>query len=215
MSAKRRVSAVIFDLDGTLADTFPMIMGAFNAAVSPHTGKTYSDTEIISRFGIPDPAMLRRELPQAAWEEAVEVYHRHYEREHGKVKKFAGVEEMLAQLKQRGIKMGLMTGKGRRSADITVRLLGWAKLFDAVVTGEDVKEQKPAPEGVLLAAKMMGVSPTDCAFIGDSPADVGAGQNAGMVTVVAGWHPVYLEEVRKMGPDVWAEKPSDVVALVS
>ena len=62
---------------------------------------------------------------------------------------------------------------------------------------------------------MMGVSPKECAFIGDSPADVGAGQNAGMLTVVAGWHPVYLEDVRKMGPDVWAEKPSEVVALVS
>src|SRR4051794_28345146 len=105
MSSKRRISAVIFDLDGTLADTFPMIMAAFNAAVSPHTGKTYSDAEVISRFGIPDSQMIRRELPGAAGAAAVEVYHAHYEREHGKVKKFEGAEELLAELKRLGVRI--------------------------------------------------------------------------------------------------------------
>src|SRR3954471_3522543 len=116
----RPVRAIIFDLDGTLADTFPMIVAAWNHAVSPHTGKTYSEDEVIARFGIPDPQMIRRELPGKAGDEADRAYHAAYEREHAIVTKFAGVDEMLAELKRRGIKLAVMTGKGIRTAKITL-----------------------------------------------------------------------------------------------
>jgi phosphoglycolate phosphatase-like HAD superfamily hydrolase len=121
---------------------------------------------------------------------------------------------MLAELKRRGVPMGVMTGKGVRSARITLEALGLADTFGAVVTGEDVTKQKPEPDGPLEAARQLGIAPADCAFVGDSPADVGAGKAAGMVTVVAAWHPVYLEEVRKLGPDVWAQQPRDVLRLI-
>ena len=87
-------------------------------------------------------------------------------------------------------------------------------VFDSVVTGDDVAEQKPHPGGLLAVAKALGVPSRECAFIGDSPADIGAGKNAGMITVAAGWHPVYLDEIRGKKPDVWAEEPADVVRLI-
>src|SRR5687768_9227020 len=215
MIARCTVQAVIFDLDGTLADTFPLIVAAWNAAVTPHTGITYSDADVIARFGIPDPFMIRRDLPGDAGEQADQVYHAYYEREHAAlVRPFEGVNEMLAELRRRAVPMGLMTGKGHRSARITIEALGWRDTFAAVVTGEDVTHQKPQPEGPLLAAKMLGVSPGDCAFVGDSPADIGAGKAAGMLTVAAGWHPVYLDEIRKLKPDVWAESPADLLRLL-
>ena len=215
MESRREIRAVIFDLDGTLADTFPLIVRAWNAAVSPHSGRSYSDAEVISRFGIPDPQMIRRELPGAAGDAADSVYHACYEREHANLaKKFDGVDEMLAALKEKGIKLGLMTGKGHRSARITVNALGWSKAFDAILTGEDVTHQKPDPQGPLLAAKQLGVDTGHCAFVGDSPADIGAGKNAGMLTVAAGWHPVYLDEVRRLKPDAWAEHPMDLLKLL-
>lgn len=210
-----RVRAIIFDLDGTLADTFPLIVSAFNAAIGPHTGKTYSNAEVVSRFGIPDPAMIRRELPGAAGAAADVAYHAHYQKEHaGLVKAFAGIDEMLAELRRRGVPIGLMTGKGRRSAEITLKALGWDRMFAAVITGEDVVKQKPAPDGPLEAARRMGFAPRECAFVGDSPADMGAGKAAGMIVVAAGWHPVYLEKIRAMQPDVWAEAPGDLLKLV-
>src|SRR5580765_1936951 len=155
---------MIFDLDGTLADTFPMIVSAWNAAVSPHTGKTYTDAEVISRFGIPDPQMIRRELPGAAGDEADKVYHAYYEAHHGIVELFPGIREVLTELKRRRVPMGVMTGKGHRTAKITLEALDITDLFGAVVTGEDVTHQKPDPEGPLLAAKRLSVAPTDCAF---------------------------------------------------
>lgn len=207
--------AVIFDMDGTLADTFPLVVAAWNAALSGHAGRAFAAEEVIARFGIPDPAMIRRELPEHLGDAAVEAYHLHYERQHGLLARvFDGVTEMLAAIRRRGLPSGVMTGKGRRSADITLAALGWEQSFDAVVTGEDVERQKPDPEGLLLVCRRLGVVPRDCVFVGDSPADIGAGKNAGIRTIVAGWHPVYLDQLRTMAPDCWADTPTDVVTLL-
>jgi phosphoglycolate phosphatase-like HAD superfamily hydrolase len=140
--------AVIFDMDGTLADTFPLVVAAWNAALSGHAGRQFAAAEVIARFGIPDPAMIRREIPAHLGDEAVEVYHLHYERRHAELARaFDGVTEMLAAIKARGLPTGVMTGKGKRSATITLAALGWdgctgRRMFDAVVTGEDVARQK-------------------------------------------------------------------------
>jgi 2-phosphoglycolate phosphatase len=207
--------AVIFDMDGTLADTFPLVVAAWNAAMRKHAGRDFAAEEVIARFGVPDSAMIRRELPEHLGDEAIEVYHRHYEQQHGPLASaFEGVTDMLAAIKSRGLLTGVMTGKGKRAATITLAALGWERMFDAVVTGEDVTEQKPHPEGLLKVAKQLGVSPGECVFVGDSPADIGAGKNAGIRTIVAGWHPVYLDEVRAMKPDFWAQTPGDVVKLL-
>lgn len=213
-----RVEAVIFDLDGTLADTFALIVSAWNASVGRHTGKVYTDDEVISRFGIPDPQMIRRELTGVsgdACDEAVEIYHAHYADRHAHVvTPFEGIDELLRELRRRHLPLGLMTGKGRRSAKITLEALGWSQIFAAVVTGEDIEHQKPHPAGPLAVARALQIPPQHCAFVGDSPADIGAGKAAGMITVAAGWHPVYLEQIRQMEPDLWAEIPADVLRVV-
>jgi 2-phosphoglycolate phosphatase len=213
MSASPR--AVIFDMDGTLADTFPLVVASWNAAMRRHAGRDATAAEVIARFGMPDPVMIRNALPAHLGDEAVEAYHAHYEREHGSLAQpFDGITQMLAAIKSRGLLTGVMTGKGRRSAKITLAALAWEGMFDAVVTGEDVTHQKPHPEGLLKVAQQLNVSSAECVFVGDSPADIGAGKNAGMRTIVAGWHPVYLDQARAMGPDFWAEKPGDVVKMM-
>jgi 2-phosphoglycolate phosphatase len=218
MLETRTIRAVIFDLDGTLADTFDLIVRAWNAALAPIAGRSYSDDEVISRFGIPDSAMIRRELDTfsraSCGDAAVETYHACYEREHGRVKPFQGIDSMLHALRERGVPLGLCTGKGTRSARITLSALGWSQIFGAIVTGEDVTRQKPDPQPLLKAAAILGVAPAQCAFVGDSPADIGAGQGAGMLTVAAGWHEVYHEKIRAMNPDVWAQTPADVLAIL-
>src|SRR5688572_4876904 len=102
--------AVIFDMDGTLADTFPLVVAAWNAAVSGHAGRTFSAAEVIARFGVPDPAMIRREVPPELGDRCVEVYHRHYEQQHADLARaFDGITEMLAAIKGRGLPTGVMT----------------------------------------------------------------------------------------------------------
>ena len=207
--------AVIFDMDGTLADTFPLVVAAWNEATRAHFGRDCTADEVIARFGVPDPEMIRGAVPEALWDQAIERYHVHYEAEHGAMARpFEGVTEMLAALRRGNKSLGVVTGKGRRSAGISLRALGWADTFDVVITGDDVRAQKPAPDGLLEAARRLGVHPRECVFVGDSPADIGAGKAAGMATIVAGWHPVYLDKLRQLGPDHWAQTPSDVARLV-
>jgi len=209
------LDAVLFDLDGTLADTIPLIVASFNAAIGPVTGRSYSLADVIARFGPPDTGMIRRELPdEAVWRDADEMYHAYYRKHHGKVVVFDGVPEMLAAVRATGLPVGLMTGKGRRSADITLAHLGWAVTFDAVVTGDEAEKPKPNPEPLIQVARMLGVDPRKCAYVGDSPADIKAGRAAGMKTIAAGWHAVYVEEVRALEPDYWGNHPRDVTDAV-
>ena len=205
--------AVIFDLDGTLADTFPLIVASWNAAVSEPLGRAFAPEEVIARFGVPDSVMLRRDLPPAAWERAIQTYHEYYEAQHGMVAPFAGIQEMLDALLQADVPLGLMTGKGRPAADITLRKLGWEGVFGSVITGEDVIAQKPEPEGVLLVAQQLGAAAEHCIYVGDMPVDIEAGRNAGMVTIAAGWHGYYQDRLRLSTPDHWAATPADIVAL--
>src|SRR5687767_7118038 len=106
---------VIFDMDGTLADAFPLVVAAWNAALSGHAGREFAAEEVIARFGVPDSVMIRREVPEHLGDEAVEAYHRHYEAQHALAGAFAGVDAMLAAIRARGLPMGVMTGKGKRS----------------------------------------------------------------------------------------------------
>lgn len=210
----RRFDAVIFDLDGTLADTIPLIAVAFNAAVGPVAGRDFTLEEVIAKFGLPDSAMLRREVGNERWAEVDERYHQTYHALHSMVTKFDGVEEMLNALASADVPMGIMTGKGRRTADITLRAFFGHMYFGAVITGDEAVRPKPAPDGVLEVARQLGVEPGRCVYVGDAPADVKAGRAAGMTTIAAGWHAVYREKVRALRPDVWAERPGEVVEYV-
>lgn len=213
-AAMKEIRAVIFDLDGTLADTIPLICAAWNAAVPMYTHRTYTDEEIIARFGIPDTAMIRREIPGRAAEHAIEVFYHFYETQHHRVRIFEGVSEMLDNLQNRMLPLGLMTGKGRHTADITLRALRWTDLFRSVITGDEVEHQKPHPEGVLKVARELKVDPQHCAFIGDSAADMGAGKSAKMFTIAAAWGSVFNDQLRTLQPDAWADSPGDVTRLL-
>jgi len=214
MRDARRFEAVVFDLDGTLADTIPLIAVSFNAAVGPVAGRDFTLEEVIAKFGPPDSAMLRREVGDELWEEVNERYHQNYKALHSMVTVFDGVDEMLDTLFVADVPMGIMTGKGRRTADTTLAAFFWRMYFGAVITGDEAARPKPAPDGLLEVARQLGVRPERCAYVGDSPSDVKAGRTAGMVTIAAGWHSVYREKVRALGPDVWAERPGEVVGVV-
>ena len=155
-------AAVIFDLDGTLGDTFDLVVAAFNDGTRDLTGRDYSTEEVIALFGIPDASMIRKELKRLAIadpdiDRAVDRYHAAYEAKHDIATIFDGIIPMLHALQQRNIPMGVMTGKGRVSADITVKAFQWSGIFGSVVTGDDVENQKPAPDGLIKVANELNV----------------------------------------------------------
>jgi 2-phosphoglycolate phosphatase len=207
--------AVIFDLDGTLADTFELIFSSWNAAVGPVVGRWFSDAEVIARFGPTEVEMIRREIPPEYHEAAIRRFRQRYEQDHDQLAcVFAGVREMLAALASARVPIGVMTGKGRDTADITLAKLGWTNLFSSVVTGDEITRAKPDPQGLLLVAQQLGIEPASCLYVGDAPADIRAGKAAGMKTVWAAWHPVYADEIAKLAPDLTANSPADVLKIL-
>ncbi len=211
------IQAVIFDFDGTLVDTFPAIHAAWNAAMEPIFGRHFSKDEVISRFGPSDEGMIENELrdhPPEVLEGATARYFRAYNAAHDTIWAFEGIEELLVELEKRALPIAIMTGKGRRAADASLLHLGWMTRFPVVVTGTEVTNPKPAPDGPLLAAQMLGIAPENCVYVGDSPADLGAARAAGMKPVVAGWHLYFEAELRQMAPENWASAPRDVLAFL-
>ncbi|HEX8466092.1 MAG TPA: HAD family hydrolase [Abditibacterium sp.] len=209
-------AAVIFDFDGTLADSIPAICVAFNTALEPLLGRTFSREEVVARFGPTDQGMLAIELRDFAPEvldAAIETYFAAYTRAQNTVVAFEGIENLISELHGR-FPLGIMTGKSRRAADISLSHLGWGAQFGAIVAGDEVAHPKPAPDGPLLAAQQLGVEPKNCIYIGDSPADIGAARGAGMKSVAAGWHAHFLSQLRELSPDFWADHPADVLQFV-
>lgn len=204
--------AVIFDFDGTLLDTFPAIAVGFNAALTPISGRTYSDADVIAHFGPTDEGMISdalQDFPDADFNAAVDRYFAAFEVADQNCPIFPGITELLDELGARQIPLGIMTGKGRRAAEITLHRLKWHGRFGTIITGDDAAP-KPAPDGPLLAARELGVAPKQCVFVGDSPADMGAATAAGMTAVVAGWHGFFHRELRAMKWDFWANSPDEL-----
>jgi len=206
--------AVIFDLDGTLLDTFPAIVRAWNAGMEPLFGRAFEPQEVVSHFGLPDEQVLRAAFPPVFSDEekgaAMERYFAEYRSAHDAIEPFAGIESLLSFLEIRGVPLGVMTGKGRRACDVTLAHFGWTKRFESVVTGSEVTHQKPHPEGPLRVARELGIAPEDCVFVGDSPADIGAAEGAGMFSVVAGWHDFYFAQLKALRPDLWPQSPFEL-----
>jgi pyrophosphatase PpaX len=210
------IQAVIFDFDGTLIDTFPAIHAGFNAAIAPLFGRDFSRDEVIDRFGPPDEGILAIQLKDHSnqvLQDAIEVYYAAYEKSHDSMAPFEGIEALLQELRKLHLPLGVMTGKSRRAADITIAHFGWQDKFDVLVTGDEVPNFKPAPDGPLLAAKLLGIAPENCMYVGDSPADLGAARSAHMMGVVAGWQSYFQEKLRPMNPEYWANTPADVLNL--
>jgi len=193
---KRVVRAVVFDFDGTLADTFPHLCRSFRYALAPFVQREPTDAEIIATFGPPERVNLLMLLqnPQIGrpgaerfLDEAERRYHEHYEGLHDAVRLFPGIVEVLETIRGRRWPVGVFTGKSERSARFALRHVGLEPLVQSVVGGDQVAQPKPAPEGLLRLARHFGLPPEEVLFVGDSPGDIVAGRAANAPTVAALW----------------------------
>jgi len=196
---KRALSCLILDLDGTVADNSDMIIDIYRQILQKYLGRAYSRQEILSLFGPPEGAILKHLLPPESFEDALENFYRLYEERHAER---AFLErQRLKEIRSWGLRLALFSGKGRRSAEITLRKLHLQGIFDVVVTGEDVSRSKPNPEGVRMALMKLEASPEEVLLVGDSPLDIQAGRAAGVETGAALWGTKQRQELLTSAPD--------------
>ncbi len=211
MSTAAPARAVIWDMDGTLVDSSAAVPDAFIETVRRLGGPEMTREEVVSYYDAGAPhVMLGLMLGRTGTPEDGELYHDVLAELGHEVLVHDGVEDVLGELRGRGVPLAVFTGNSVEAARILLGATGLAAYFDQVVGGNQVPNPKPAPDGVLRAAELLGVDPSECLYVGDSPLDVGAGSDAGATPVAAGWGHLYAEEHAV----TIARTPAEVLALV-
>ena len=176
---------MIFDLDGTLTDTFRVCFIAFREALQTSTGQTFTDEDIMARFGPSEEGMLQRWVPDR-WEACLQRYLTVYAREHRRIARtFPGIQTALDALRNRGVPLAVVTGKGPQSAAISLTQLGLTPYFDCVETGSPEGSVKPRCLRKVLAH--WGIAPSGVAYLGDVTSDIEASRAVGLLPLAAAW----------------------------
>ena len=183
---------VIFDLDGTLANTLPVCYAAFHAVFARFVpGRAFTDAEIAGYFGPDEEGVFRQLLPPKEWASALDAFLGEYAAHHDACPApFAGIDAVLDLLHERKILTAVVTGKGAGSAAISLERLDLARRFDLVEAGSPTGAIKAQSIHKVLAA--WGIAPEEAgavAYVGDMPGDVTAAREAGLLPLSAAWAP--------------------------
>lgn len=192
----------IFDIDGTLTSTNQLIFDSFNFVAKKYLNKTFTDEEIIAMFGPPEDHILKH-LCRENYEDARRDYFDYYSGNHWKAELYKGINEILHNLKSKGYPIGIFTGKGKEASLITLTKLEIDHYFDLIITGDDVENHKPSPEGILKIVNHFNLDPKKVLMIGDSVADVVASREAGIKIASVLWDSYGHEEVKLLGSDYY------------
>jgi N-acetyl-D-muramate 6-phosphate phosphatase len=209
--------AVLFDLDGTLLDTAPDMVGALNALrlEKQQTPLPYDEVRSVVSHGA--ARLVKLGFPDADADSFVGLQKRFLDIYGGavsvKTRLFDGMDEVLAELAKRELLCGIVTNKPARLTEPLLEQLGLSALFACVVSGDSVSERKPHAMPLLHAAKLAGVDADQCIYVGDAQRDVQAAHAAGMPALVATYG--YLqsdEDWQAWGGDGFIREPLELLA---
>jgi HAD superfamily hydrolase (TIGR01509 family) len=179
--------AVVFDLDGVLWDGEPLYHEAFNVVLEPY-GYSVTSEDYVNIIGHSVEAAWGWVLNNFKIREDPEKFLRRYneavlELLAQPVEPLPGVRELLAELRSRGLPIGLASASLRQWVNATIRGLHIENAFDATVSASEVEHSKPAPDLYLAAAEKLGIPPGDCLAVEDTGAGIAAAKAAGMFAV--------------------------------
>lgn len=194
------IKAMIFDLDGTIGNTIPLCIKAFRKSIEPLIGRSVGDKEITETFGPTEEGTIMSLIPEN-FEEGVDQYLYHYKDLHKECPKpFEGIVEIIRELKKKGIRIAMVTGKGRKSAEITLEQFEIVDLFEWIEAGS-IKGNRKC-EGITCVIERFNIKPKEAYYIGDAPSDIMAARQAGVGIISAAWSGmVEVDELEELKPD--------------
>jgi phosphoglycolate phosphatase len=213
------IKAVLFDLDGTFADTAPDLGGALNRMraarnlapvsieatrpVTSHGARGLLDVG----FGItPEHADY-----QAMREEFLNLYEQDLCRH---TRLFPGMLELLDGIELRGMRWGIVTNKAERFAKPLMGLLDMGSRAACIIGGDTTGKTKPHPDPLFAACRTIATAPAQCVYVGDDRRDVEAGRAAGMMTVAVTYGYLNGGAPESWGADAIIERPQDLLQLL-
>lgn len=211
------IEAVLFDLDGTLADTAIDLGGALNTLLQQHglPEKNINDLRVHASHG--SATLIQFALNITPEHPDFEMWRQNYLAQYEKCFTqnpvlFDNVNVLLAELAARGIKWGIVTNKPAVFTDRLVPQLNFVVPPNVVVSGDTCGEAKPSVKPMLYACQQIGVLPERCLYVGDARRDMQAGHNAKMHTVLAEWG--YISENDPIDDWEWDYAASSVLDVL-
>ena len=182
----KKIKAVIFDLDGTLANTLPLCISAFRKSIEPLINRNITDDDIIATFGPSEEGTIMALAPEH-YDKGVTDYLAHYEALHDMcAQPFEGVIELLELLKERGILTAMVTGKGRNSAVMSLERFDISQYFEVLETG--MPEGPSKPKGIqAVMDTFKDITNDEVIYVGDAPSDITACRQVGIPIIAAAW----------------------------
>jgi HAD superfamily hydrolase (TIGR01509 family) len=197
--------AIVFDMDGTLVSSLPVIFHCENEISRKYIKTTLALEDVIAKFGPPAHAIIRSmtaNLTENLQSQAVVDYYECY-RKHvaNRALVFPGITKLLRRIQSAGRRLALVTGVEKIMMEYTLNPFDLSEFFEVRITADDVQNSKPDPEGINLALRRIKVNPRESIYVGDSPADVIAGKRAGVLTGAALWSPENRGDPTTENPD--------------
>lgn len=215
-----RYQAVIFDLDGTLLDTIEDIADAMNRVLAQHGHPVHTVAEYKHLVGLGMERLVFDSLPEEARDartikqvlaEADAAYAAGWK---NKTKPYPGVPELLRQLKAAGLKTAVFSNKPQKFTQMCVQALLPAHTLDVVLGAREGLPKKPAPDGALKIAKMLGVQPESIIYVGDTGTDMQTAKAAGMRAVGVSWGFRMVQELQENCADSIIQRPEELLGML-
>ena len=214
------IKAVIFDLDGTLANTMPDLQTAMNGMLTKLGYKTRTRVELLGFINRGSREFVRRSLPKEVQgvefilDSALQIYEDEYSRCYDdKTIAYTGINDLITNLKAKGIKLAVLSNKQDPFVKRIIEVLFGKDAFK-IAMGQSTMPVKPNPTAPHYIAKHLGVKPNNCLFVGDSDVDMETAKNAGMTSVGVAWGYRPKESLQEAGANYLIDEPKEILEII-
>ena len=211
-----RFPVVLFDLDGTLIDSGPIILASMQHSVRTVLGREIPPEQLGLTIGGQGIVAQMQAIDAERADELVEAYKEHNDGLHETLEAFDELLAILPGLRAEGRKLGIVTAKRHRTVALSLeRFPVLRDDFDLIVVHEDTKRHKPDPDPVLLAIERLGGTPAESVYVGDSPFDIRAAKSAGAYAVAVGWGGIHPDErLLAEEPDAFVRSAAELLDVL-
>ena len=211
---------VVFDLDGTIADTIDTITYFANFALEKFGLPIIEKDRYKYLVGDGYKVLIKRMLKEVgqenygSYEELAGFYHDEYDKNSMYLTKaFEGMHKLISELKEKNIKLAVLSNKPEGAVKMVASKL-YGDVFDLCFGYKEGVVLKPDPTLLFEIIEKLGCSPEECVYVGDTDTDMKTGKNAGAFTVGVLWGFRREDELLKTGADFIAKTPSDILKLI-
>ncbi|NLJ95357.1 MAG: HAD-IA family hydrolase [Clostridiaceae bacterium] len=209
------LDAILFDFDGTLCDTIPLIVESYQHMYKAHGKRFHQPDEIIAGIGLPLETVIGSEYPTEMPKMLQTYLDYNFKYSITRYGIFLGIGPMLEELKKMNIPMGIVTAKRYENLIPTLEHSGLDQYFEIIVSKNDTDQHKPNPAPLLLGMEKLGYqNPSRIMYVGDAVFDVQAAKNGNFISAIVGWSQSDHDVLRQEKPSYWFDNPSDLTQMI-